>query len=101
MKRAIQMKKNDNVATALETLEVKEKASVVLPSQEVIEQVEMKQAVPFGHKLAIKAIAKGDAVIKYGETIGQAAQNIERGEYVHIHNVTSNRMQLPGIWYRK
>ena len=101
MKRAIQMKKNDNVATALETLEVKEKASGVLPSQEVIEQVEMKQAVPFGHKLAIKAIAKGDAVIKYGETIGQAAQNIERGEYVHIHNVTSNRMQLPGIWYRK
>jgi altronate dehydratase small subunit len=100
MKRVIQMNKTDTVATALESLEANETASVVLPSQKVVEHLEMKQPVPFGHKLAIRAMAKGDAVIKYGETIGQAAENIEPGEYVHIHNVTSNRMQLPGIWYR-
>lgn len=101
MKRAIKMTKTDSVATALETLEENDTASVVLPSQEVIEQVTIRQTVPFGHKLAVKSMAKGDGVIKYGETIGQASTDIEPGEYVHIHNVTSNRMQLPEIWYRE
>ena len=101
MKRAIKMTKTDSVATALETLEENDTASVVLPSQEVIGQVTIKQTIPFGHKLAIKAMTRGDAVIKYGENIGQASTEIEPGEYVHIHNVTSNRMQLPEIWYRE
>lgn len=102
MKRAIMMNAKDNVATALENLEAGVSTSVILPSQEPFKEVTTKQrAIPFGHKLAVMALSKGDKVIKYGEVIGNASQDIEPGEYVHIHNVKSNRMQMPEVWYRE
>ena len=100
MKRVMQMTITDSVATALEMLGINETVDVVLPTQELIDTVIIKQSIPFGHKLAVKSMAKGDSVVKYGETIGQATMAIEPGEYVHVHNVMSNRMQLPEIWYR-
>ncbi|MGO0943743.1 hypothetical protein ACTPD5_21350, partial [Clostridioides difficile] len=36
------------------------------------------------HKLAIKDMAKGDKVTKYGEHIGEANQEIKSGQHVHI-----------------
>jgi len=101
MKRAIMMNSRDNVATALESLDAGAITSVILPSQEVLKEVPTMQAIPFGHKLAIIAIKKGDNVMKYGEIIGKASQNIGLGDYVHVHNVKSNRMQMPEIWYRE
>jgi altronate dehydratase small subunit len=101
MKRAMLMNAKDCVATALENLVKNEITAIVLPSQEEVTQLSVRQDVPFGHKLAIRAIAEGTEVVKYGEVIGQASKDIETGEYVHIHNVTSNRMQLPDLWYRQ
>ena len=101
MKRALMMNAKDNVATALEHLDMKALIHVVLPSQEILKEVAPNQAVPFGHKIAIIGIKKGDKVIKYGEVIGNASQDIELGDYVHVHNVKSNRMQMPDIWYRE
>lgn len=43
-----------------------------------------------GHKYAIRTIAKGDYVIKYGQPIGIATQNIPIGEHVHTHNLTTS-----------
>jgi len=100
MKRVMQMTITDSVATALEMLDKNDTVNVVLPSQKLIDTVIIKQSIPFGHKLAVKSITEGDSVVKYGETIGQATMDIEPGEYVHVHNVISNRMQLPEIWYR-
>ena len=48
------------------------------------------EAVPAGHKYALRAIAEGETVIKYGEIIGRATQNIAEGEWVHTHNVRSH-----------
>jgi len=101
MKRAIMMNSKDNVATALESLDAGALTSVILPSQEVLKEVPTTQAIPFGHKIAVTAIKKGDKVTKYGEVIGNASQNIEPGDYVHVQNVKSNRMQMPEIWYRE
>jgi altronate dehydratase small subunit len=42
-------------------------------------------------KIAIKNIKKGDMVIKYGEIIGRAIQDIEIGEFVHTHNLEGIR----------
>ncbi|MBR4863827.1 MAG: UxaA family hydrolase, partial [Oscillospiraceae bacterium] len=42
-----------------------------------------------GHKYAIKPIEKGQAVIKYGNPIGYATENIEAGAWVHTHNITT------------
>jgi altronate dehydratase small subunit len=37
------------------------------------------------------AIEKGEAIVKYGEVIGRATQQIILGKHVHIHNVESLR----------
>ncbi len=47
--------------------------------------------VPYGHKIAVKAISKGQQIIKYGEEIGVATHDIKVGEYVHVHNLDSMR----------
>lgn len=46
--------------------------------------------IPAGHKYALQAIAKGEYVVKYGEIIGRATQDITAGEWVHTHNVKSH-----------
>ncbi|MBL7213636.1 MAG: UxaA family hydrolase [Desulfobacteraceae bacterium] len=100
MKRAIMMNSEDNVATALEKLDEGSLIRVDSSSQENVKDVTAKQAISFGHKIAVIAIMKGDNVVKYGAVIGSASHNIEPGDYVHVHNVISNRMQMPEIWYR-
>lgn len=42
--------------------------------------------VPFGHKVARRAIAQGQPVVKYGVPIGIATCDIQPGEHVHVHN---------------
>ena len=46
--------------------------------------------IPAGHKFALKDIAKGEFVIKYGEVIGRASCDIKKGDWVHTHNVKSH-----------
>ena len=48
-------------------------------------------SIPFGHKLAIRSLAPGDDVLKYGEVIGRASEAIAPGQWVHVHNVESMR----------
>jgi (2R)-sulfolactate sulfo-lyase subunit alpha len=50
-----------------------------------------KQAVPIGHKVALKDLAVGDTVIKYGEDIGKVVAPIAKGEHVHTHNLKTKR----------
>jgi altronate dehydratase small subunit len=101
VKRALMMNSKDNVATALEKLEAGVPATVILPSQEGFKEVTPDKTIPTGHKLAVKQISKGDQVVKYGEVIGNATQDIKLGDHVHVHNVMSNRMQMPDVWYRE
>lgn len=52
--------------------------------------------VPYGHKIAVRDIAVGEDIIKYGEAIGMATKPIKKGEYVHVHNLDSKRAR--GDW---
>ncbi len=52
--------------------------------------LEGKGKIPAGHKFALRDIPKGEYVIKYGEIIGRASQNIAKDEWVHTHNVQSH-----------
>jgi altronate hydrolase len=47
-----------------------------------------RSQVPAGHKLAARAIAAGEPILKYNTCIGFAAVDIPAGTYVHSHNVT-------------
>jgi altronate dehydratase large subunit len=53
----------------------------------------LRDAVPFGHKVALAAVAPGEPVVKYGETIGLATRPIAPGDHVHTHNLASTRAQ--------
>ena len=52
-------------------------------------EVALKESdgIPAGHKRALKAIKKGEPIIKYGNPIGIATADIAEGEWVHIHNL--------------
>ena len=47
--------------------------------------------ISFGHKLALKEIAKGERILKYGHEIGYATKPIHEGECIHVHNIESER----------
>lgn len=93
MKRAMRINPDDNTATALSDIEAGESIGLVSKSGPVGEMT-AKQAIPFGHKLAVVDIKKGEKVLKYGEVIGLASQPISKGEHVHTQNVVS--ALLPG-----
>ncbi len=94
MKRAMRINPDDNTATALNDIDAGENISLVSKSGPVGEMT-TKQAAPFGHKLAVVDIKKGDKILKYGEVIGLATQQISKGDYVHTHNVESALVPPP------
>lgn len=49
--------------------------------------IQVRQSVPRGHKIAIRAITRGRHVRKYGAPIGLATANIAVGMHVHTHNL--------------
>ncbi len=76
----------DNVATAKSVL--KAGTSLLLSKGK---KIKVREEIPFAHKIALRKISRGGAVIKYGERIGRAVRSIEAGELVHIHNVVGER----------
>jgi altronate hydrolase len=49
--------------------------------------VKVKAQVPAGHKIALRAIAAGERILKYNTEIGVATRDIAAGEHVHGHNL--------------
>lgn len=89
MKRAIIMDLKDNVATLLSDVDKNEMVQARLGEKSMEEQV--REPIRFGHKFALNRIYKGENVVKYGEIIGRATRDIEKGCHVHVHNVESLR----------
>lgn len=79
---------NDNVATAMADIEC---GMVELTGDVPENRFSLKavQLVPFGHKIALKKINTGEAIVKYGAPIGIAVEDIEPGTHVHMHNMKS------------
>ncbi|MDR3230103.1 MAG: UxaA family hydrolase [Synergistaceae bacterium] len=48
-------------------------------------------AIPAGHKIALRDFRAGESVIKYGEVIGAASEDISKGAHVHVHNLEGLR----------
>ena len=47
--------------------------------------------VPYGHKIALRNIAPGEHIMKYGECSGAASHPSSKGDYVHVHNLDALR----------
>lgn len=54
----------------------------------------LRQAVPAGHKVALRLIPQGDRVIRYGQDIGRAGTLIEPGDWVHTHNLVFEELEF-------
>lgn len=86
MARFIILNEKDNVAVAMEPAKAGD--SAVLSDGK---KLKVNQEVSFAHKIAVKAMKKGEKVIKYGEVIGEASKDIVVGDHVHIQNIRSLR----------
>ena len=93
---ALKVNDKDNVATIF--AEQVQGGDVIQVRDKKGETTEVKalEAIPYGHKLALQDIAKGQIIVKYGEEIGMASSDIQKGEHVHIHNLES--MRARGDW---
>lgn len=75
---------DDNVAVAIVDL----KANEVIVVNGV--NIQLKQDVPAGHKVALVDFAEGENVIKYGYPIGHAIKTIKQGEWINEENIKTN-----------
>lgn len=90
-KKTIIINPADNVAVALTDLK----------KGEVHEGVTLKEDIVKGHKFALKDIAQGEQVIKYGNPIARATADIAEGSHVHTHNVKTNLSENLEYTYSK
>ena len=75
----LRLSDNDDVAVVLEDMET----ATELPGLGLM----TRTPVPRGHKVALRSIAQGEPVRKYGQIIGFASGTIAAGEHVHVHNL--------------
>ena len=76
--RTLRLQPGDNVVVAIDTLE---------QGRATGEGIAPLARVPKGHKMATAALAKGAPILKFGQVIGFASQDIAPGDWVHEHNV--------------
>jgi altronate dehydratase small subunit len=84
VRAAMKLAPQDNVAVALRALKAGETIAIGG------ETIRVERDVALGHKLAARAIASGEVILKYNCPIGSATRAIGPGEYVHTHNVASD-----------
>ena len=89
MVNGILIDERDNVAVVLKPMEKQELIRYM--QREIADTVRVLDDIPIYHKIAVRGIAKGPYVIKYGEIIGIAMETIRRGQHVHIHNIESTK----------
>jgi len=53
--------------------------------------LEARQDIPIGHKVALRDMAPGDTVVKYGIDMGKVTAPIRKGEHAHVHNIKTKR----------
>jgi len=84
--RAFQINTNDNVASLLDNAVT----GVVQILGAQPQSIPLLEKIDRGHKIALRDIASGEAIMKFGVRIGHATQSIKRGAWVHLHNLASD-----------
>ncbi|WP_419025912.1 UxaA family hydrolase [Emergencia sp.] len=81
----ILLDKADTVVTVTEEIAAGVSVSYLFESAET--QVTAIEDIPQYHKIAIVNIKAGENILKYGEPIGYATQDIFAGQHVHTQNM--------------
>jgi len=80
----IRLHEDDNVAVALQPLQTGVTVELAGCCIQISENIET------GHKVAVRDIAQGENIVKYGYPIGHAVSPIPAGAFVHTHNLRTN-----------
>ena len=80
MSKLFKINDKDNVAVALEELK----------KGEIIDNIELLDDIPFGHKVLLNDLKSGENIIKYGNPIGHLTIDCKKGEHIHEHNLKTN-----------
>jgi altronate dehydratase small subunit len=86
---AIILNAADNVATAVQELGPGQEAALRL--QREVRHILIREHIPYGHKFALRPVARGEEILKYGEVIGRATADMDAGCHAHTHNIESLR----------
>lgn len=89
--QSVVIHERDTVATALKALRAGAKIPVTIKNRHEI--IGLLTDIPAGHKFSLIDMEQGNAIIKYGQPIGQSTIKIRRGEHVHTHNLASKKRQ--------
>ncbi len=81
MQDVIKINQEDNVAVALRPVAAGETLDIAGTAVTALEDI------PQGHKIAVKDIPQGGAVIKYGFRIGLTKEAVKKGQWIHVHNL--------------
>jgi altronate dehydratase small subunit len=84
---------SDDVALALRDVAAGE--TVVVRKNGMVTRFSVIDAIPLGHKFALRELVRGTPIHKYGECIGAATADIAAGAHVHVHNMASLRGRRP------
>ena len=77
----------DNVVTCV--IEIPAGATVAYRNGETVCSLTALEDIPYCHKIALADIPKGADVIKYGESLGHASEDIPQGHWVSHNNLFS------------
>jgi altronate dehydratase small subunit len=91
MPKAIVVDTKDNVANLVGPGRQGDSVACHVEGREAIVSVPLTTDIPANHKFAFQDIKAGETIVKYGLSIGKAAEDIRRGAHVHVHNIESNR----------
>ena len=75
---------SDNVGVALRDI-----AAGELAADAAGHELGAKEAIPQGHKIALRGIAAGGKIVRLGVPVGIAVPDVGAGHLVHVHNVRS------------
>lgn len=68
----------------------KEVTGWIMETNETI-KLKSLDAVPLGHKIALKDLKVGDTVLKYGHDVGKIVADVAKGRHVHVNNLKTKR----------
>ena len=83
----------DNVGVVIEPVKKGDTISYIDMDKKTI-TVQAVEDIQIYHKFALQDISKDSPIVKYGQHIGAAANDIKAGEHVHVHNVKNVRENL-------
>ncbi len=82
----------DHVGVAVEDVNPGKAMAVYMDSHRE-DAVDVIEAIPLGHKVALADMARDENVIEYGVLVGKTRAAIKRGQLVHVHNMRSARWE--------